>query len=126
AGSPVDGLAGHYFTVLAHLDTTLCDPDPDIPLTTWYPPPVGATEGLVVFPSPASSQITVTAPAVLAPARLRLFDAQGRLIQDRPFMGPSITLDLSHCTSGLYTLRLSQGSTERSKRFIVTHSPSDR
>ncbi|MBL8000851.1 MAG: serine hydrolase, partial [Flavobacteriales bacterium] len=73
-----------------------------------------ATEGLKVFPNPASDVLTVQLPAGSSANDVELRDAAGRAV---PVRWTGAGLDLSGLHAGLYTLRL-RGEAATALRFV--------
>lgn len=66
---------------------------------------------LTVFPNPATEGITLSRDgAETAPAEVRLYSLDGRLLRSEQWQGPSLALDLRALAAGVYMLQ-TQGRT---------------
>lgn len=74
-------------------------------------------EQLLLLPNPASDLLFLQGD-VSPGAQLQLFNLHGELVQEIPF---TKTLSTAHLPEGLYTLRITSGNRNVSKRFVVTH-----
>lgn len=72
----------------------------------------------VLFPNPATDHIKLLLPQSDHPSRLRIIDANGKLIAERTVTGTSVDISISSMAAGLYYLQYSNGSIIESKRFI--------
>ena len=80
-----------------------------------------SSAGPVCWPSPASDQVRVSLATPPQPgARLRLHDATGTVVMDRPITGNGVDLDVRHLPAGLYACVVStpQGP-QRVARLVV-------
>jgi hypothetical protein len=76
-----------------------------------------------IFPNPTSSNSTLVLSATKsAPATLSIYDAQGRLIQERNLQLSSgmqnINLDVTQLVPGIYQIRIAQGNEIQTTRLI--------
>jgi uncharacterized delta-60 repeat protein len=78
-------------------------------------------QSLTLYPNPVQQQLTVHLPA--AAKQLRLFDLQGRLVQQHslPAHQTSTTLDLSAVPAGLYLVQVAGSGGLYQKRVVVMH-----
>ncbi len=119
-GGPVEAQDVHY-TVLAHVNDLLCDPDPDIPTGKHPAPPVaGGANGVVVYPIPADRDLMVISPYSDA-QMLRIIDARGRLAQEQRFAGRSITVDTSRLNAGPYSMVITGPHGSHVQRVVIMH-----
>ena len=65
-----------------------------------------AADGLEVFPNPAADRLRVRGGAGTGNVRIRVFDAGGRIMLDRPFAGQEAILDVSALAPGHYSIRV--------------------
>jgi choice-of-anchor B domain-containing protein len=76
------------------------------------------TPGLKLYPNPARSWLIVEAPAPLE--AVRLFDAQGRLVQAVPGQGhPALEISLSGLPAGVYQVQVRSQERSWSQRVVV-------
>lgn len=71
------------------------------------------------YPNPATAILRLRFPAGLAPSRLRLFDAQGRLLRDLPGSAITDQLSLTGLPPGFYTLRATCADHELTRRVVL-------
>ncbi|MEA3265734.1 MAG: T9SS type A sorting domain-containing protein, partial [Candidatus Fermentibacteria bacterium] len=104
--------------------------DPSVIMKTW--PMTGIEENAsagmgslitITAPNPVYGSATVTLTGVGGPATLEIFDISGRVI-DKPFSenlsGSSMfTWDASSLSTGVYFMRLTQGSNTATSRVSV-------
>lgn len=53
-----------------------------------------------LYPNPATDRITVEAPSAMLPARLRIFDAQGRHLAEQELHGSRTEVSLANASDG--------------------------
>ena len=71
----------------------------------------------VLFPNPAGEQVTVNT-GQHRDHRYRLFNADGRLVQEGRFSGAQGTIPLTYVESGVYVLEVRDGQRVQQQRFI--------
>lgn len=67
----------------------------------------------VIYPNPASSVINLPADLIQSANSIQVFDALGNLVINA---NPSVRIDVSNLSAGIYTLKLG----DKSSRFVVT------
>ena len=67
---------------------------------------------VAVYPNPTATTVTVSTASTTA-GRAALYDAQGRLLHDRPLQSGSAAFDLSAYPAGSYWLRLQDAAGQR-------------
>ena len=87
-------------------------------------PVVETTQGLMLFPNPARYSFTASFVSDGAEKlTLRLFDMKGRIVFDKQIVSVrgvnNITNDVKGIHPGLYTIKISSSSTERSGRIVI-------
>ncbi len=87
-------------------------------------PVVETTQGLMLFPNPARDSFTASFVSDGAEKlTLRLFDMKGRIVFDKQIVSVrgvnNITNDVKGIHPGLYTIKISSSSTERSGRIVI-------
>lgn len=78
--------------------------------------------GTVLFPNPANSQFTLQLPEALsAPARLTLFDTQGKMVREEILVAGEIRreLQISDLARGIYFLRLQTDEGMLTRRVVL-------
>jgi len=70
--------------------------------------------GLEIYPNPAREAVTIQSPNP-APATVRIYSVQGRLITKVPMTGGKVTLSVRQLPAGLYLVRVR----ERQGRFTI-------
>jgi Secretion system C-terminal sorting domain len=88
-------------------------------------PPMLSTHGtaydLVVYPSIASSQITIKVPPSVKSGVYRIINAQGRIVLNKHYaasMGSEFTIDIQNLESGLYVLGLFEQNRPYTAKFV--------
>ena len=73
--------------------------------------------GLNVFPNPASDRVSVVFGDGRSLDRIRIFDAGGRIVLDRPVLSDRYTLYVGELPAGIYQVRVTdgEGATHMSK-----------
>ncbi len=81
--------------------------------------PVGyGTEGIKVFPNPASGSINVELPGTTDPASIELFDSAGRKILSQKFTGHT-TLNLDDKAANVVFYVVVSGGTKQSGKILI-------
>ena len=79
-------------------------------------------QGWSLSPNPASGIVDVSMPVGAPLAELRIYDARGRLLENRlpKYLSESFSLDVSHLSNGLhfFTVRTSDGTSSTLKLVI--------
>jgi len=73
---------------------------------------------LQIFPNPASDQVSIQLPESGSNARLRLFDANGKLVMEEMVAAGLQTLDISTLTPGIYQVVLDGGQIHQTTKLI--------
>lgn len=89
-------------------------------------PPEGPLELMRIFPNPAGQQVRIEyqAPDFEPNYQLSIFDALGRIVASQPLAPPrfgdkAIELDVTRWAAGVYYVKLIQGKTSATGRFVV-------
>jgi hypothetical protein len=79
-------------------------------------------QGWSLSPNPASDIVEISMPSGAPLAELRIYDARGRLLENRvpDIISESFSLDISHLSKGLhfFTVRTSDGTSSTLKLVI--------
>jgi len=60
-------------------------------------------------PNPATNTVQISGNLVMPNSRLRLFDVNGKVLQDRIIQDEQVTLNIQDLAKGMYFVRLEQG-----------------
>ncbi len=74
-------------------------------------------ETIRIFPIPAKNNLTVQLPGIQSRATLSVFDITGKLIIQQDVFKESTSIDVSRLHSGLYILKIDQGTASRMIKF---------
>ncbi len=74
---------------------------------------------LSVQPNPASNQIQLTVPESMIGGLYRVFDLQGRVIQQGTIPGELWTMPVSNWQNGWYTLQVQKDNQQLSRRVLI-------
>ena len=86
---------------------------------TGYDVEENAMQRINVYPNPAQSQVTIEGPQM---HRIRLVDSFGQSILDTAFTPlDAVTLDINALPQGIYVMRISTASGEKTYRLMVSH-----
>ncbi|MCC6541679.1 MAG: S8 family serine peptidase [Flavobacteriales bacterium] len=82
---------------------------------------IPTSEGLLLYPQPASSQVTVR--CAMGPGELTVLDATGRVVRNARMIGNTHLLETADLASGTYALLVTHrgGAVERG-RLVVAHA----
>ena len=83
--------------------------------------PQGPVNALTLYPSIASSQITVTVPPSVRSAVYRIVNVQGHIVLNKHYsasMGTEFTIDIQNLESGLYVLGLFERNRQYTVKFV--------
>ncbi len=83
--------------------------------------PQAPVNALTLYPSIASSQITVTVPPSVRSAVYRIVNAQGHVVLNKHYsasMGSEFTIDIQNLESGLYVLGLFVRNLQYTAKFV--------
>ena len=82
---------------------------------------IPTSEGLLLYPQPASSQVTVR--CAMGPGELTVLDATGRVVRNARMIGNAHLLETADLASGTYALLVTHrgGAVERG-RLVVAHA----
>lgn len=74
-----------------------------------------------VFPNPAMEQITIALKGAKAPRSLKVFDCNGKLLQNEKFIGNRMTISVENMKPGIYYYRVlfENGSKSIVKKVLV-------
>jgi hypothetical protein len=73
---------------------------------------------LTAYPNPVTDQITITLPAEMKAASIRVINASGNVLIREKASGTSHTLDMAHLPAGLYLIRANEGAKNRMLKVI--------
>lgn len=111
-GDTLQGDTDHYYMVLGHMSTDLCNPG--VPLAV---PAAPAAPGPLVFPLPADDFVRISARAGM----VGVFDATGREVFRAQVTADPITVDVGRWPSGFYTAVFQDGLVRHRRPFVVAH-----
>ena len=81
--------------------------------------PITGTEGFAIHPNPATDRITVEIPAGRSVTRLRVLDAQGRMLMDRSTNGQrTMNVAVDMLPPGSYSVELLSAEGALHQRFV--------
>jgi hypothetical protein len=73
---------------------------------------------LTAYPNPVTDRITITLPAEMKAASIRVINASGNVLIREKASGVSHTLDMTHLPGGLYLIRANEGAKSRMLKII--------
>ncbi|UOQ52168.1 YCF48-related protein [Hymenobacter cellulosivorans] len=119
----INGVREYYFrdnnTVLAMSEYSVYRRDlPGQTTLSALPGASPSRAALHVYPNPAAETLTVQYPASFVPQRLRVYDRQGRLVQEQTQAGHLHAVSVASLPAGIYLLRAeSSQNTILNQRF---------
>jgi hypothetical protein len=80
---------------------------------------MGTEAGIVVAPNPASEKVMIYIPGNISTALLKLFDLNGRLMQEVNVSDEVGTMNVSGLAKGVYLLRISGKNIQEVKKLLI-------
>ncbi|WP_333820162.1 T9SS type A sorting domain-containing protein [Ohtaekwangia sp.] len=75
-------------------------------------------ESFAAYPNPVTDRITITLPAEMKAASIKVINASGSVLMSEKASGTSHTLDLGHLPAGFYLIRANEGARNRTLKVI--------
>jgi hypothetical protein len=75
-------------------------------------------EQIIVYPNPATDNITITNSSLTKDMAISVYDIQGQLLIWQPMLQPKITININTFAKGLYFVKVENGNGVAVKKFV--------